>query len=431
MMLNFFNKKNFFILTFTSYVFLWEIDKKININFDFRFIILLLLPFLLNDFFKDSKKKNICFYSLILIFFISLHQFYSNFFFNLQFILSGFFLLYLFLIAYYYYDLILENKELILKIFISIFLFSIIIHFFFQSTTNPEPVSCGALKNYFKGNYNFLHFMSSYSLIYLENSHLAMTAVPLILFCLFLFSENKIFLIKNFFFISFIVICFLKSSATLLIGLIISIFSFLLFESKRIKKSLLLLFLILIFFIISLFLSDKICKQKIYTKYLGYDLISASKYDQKEDHVQDQNTEVLDILGIKKEGSLTGATFYHAYNVTYKSILQKPFGWGFQNYEVAFLNYNKTFNVTADFFKNYNSKDATNNFFKITVEFGIFGLGFYFLLFLIMLSKKIAIDNKIFLFPFLITQSIRGAGYFNGGFILIVFIILFAQFKKK
>jgi hypothetical protein len=164
---------------------------------------------------------------------------------------------------------------------------------------------------------------------------------------------------------------------------------------------------------------------------LGYDLISASKYDQKEDHVQDQNTEVLDILGIKKEGSLTGATFYHAYNVTYKSILQKPFGWGFQNYEVAFLNYNKTFNVTADFFKNYNSKDATNNFFKITVEFGIFGLGFYFLLFLIMLSKKIAIDNKIFLFPFLITQSIRGAGYFNGGFILIVFIILFAQFKKK
>ena len=60
---------------------------------------------------------------------------------------------------------------------------------------------------------------------------------------------------------------------------------------------------------------------------------------------------------------------------------------------------------------NGNSKDASSNF-KIITEFGIF----YILLFLSLLyiiSKKISLENKIFLFPFFITQFIRGAGYFN------------------
>ena len=32
---------------------------------------------------------------------------------------------------------------------------------------------------------------------------------------------------------------------------------------------------------------------------------------------------------------------------------------------------------------------------------------------------------KLIYLPLIITQSIRGAGYFNGGFLLIVFIMLF------
>jgi hypothetical protein len=42
---------------------------------------------------------------------------------------------------------------------------------------------------------------------------------------------------------------------------------------------------------------------------------------------------------------------------------------------------------------------------------------------------KITLENKLFLFPFIIAQSIRGAGYFNGGFILIFFIIVMLQFN--
>jgi hypothetical protein len=36
---------------------------------------------------------------------------------------------------------------------------------------------------------------------------------------------------------------------------------------------------------------------------------------------------------------------------------------------------------------------------------------------------------KLFYLPFVITQSLRGAGYFNGGFALIVFLMLFTYIR--
>ena len=92
------------------------------------------------------------------------------------------------------------------------------------------------------------------------------------------------------------------------------------------------------------------------------------------------------------------------------------------------LNYNKNNKVTDNRLSKYNSKDATNNFFKIITEFGIFGFSIYLLLLFVLIDKKVSIENKIFLFSFLISQSIRGAGYFNGGFLLVMFILLISQF---
>ena len=78
----------------------------------------------------------------------------------------------------------------------------------------------------------------------------------------------------------------------------------------------------------------------------------------------------------------------------------------------------------------YNNKDASNNTFKIITEFGVLSLFLFLLLFYISFSKKIPLENKIFLLPFLITQFIRGAGYFNGGFILILFLLIIFKFKN-
>ena len=53
-----------------------------------------------------------------------------------------------------------------------------------------------------------------------------------------------------------------------------------------------------------------------------------------------------------------------------------------------------------------------------------------------LFSSRIAIDDKIFLFPIVFVQSfLRGAGYFNGGFliatILIILIVLKSYDGKK
>ena len=130
-------------------------------------------------------------------------------------------------------------------------------------------------------------------------------------------------------------------------------------------------------------------------------------------------------------GSLSSEVFFHALKVAYESLLIKPFGWGFQGYEFAFKNYNETHNVYKKSLERYNSKDASNNTFKIITEFGIFSLIIFLSLLYISLNKKISLENKIFLLPFLITQFIRGAGYFNGGFILIFFLLIMLQFKNN
>ena len=108
----------------------------------------------------------------------------------------------------------------------------------------------------------------------------------------------------------------------------------------------------------------------------------------------------------------------------------KPFGWGFQGYEFAYNDYNFKNDIFKKYLKSYNNKDASNNFFKLITEFGIFSLFIYLLILYSLLSNKISTENKIFLIPFLITQSIRGAGYFNGAFLLIFFLLTIIQFKE-
>ena len=131
-------------------------------------------------------------------------------------------------------------------------------------------------------------------------------------------------------------------------------------------------------------------------------------------------------------GSLSSAVYFNSLEVAFKSIINKPLGWGINGYENAFKFY-KSKSLNEIHIQNHNIKDASNNFAKITVEFGIFGILFYFMLIVINLSKKLPIEYKLIYLPIIITQSIRGAGYFNSGFILIVFLLLFSyiNFTKK
>ena len=135
-----------------------------------------------------------------------------------------------------------------------------------------------------------------------------------------------------------------------------------------------------------------------------------------------------------KAGNITSAIHFHAFMIAKKSIIEKPFGWGVNRYDVAFRYFNEKSPSKIEKLNSYNNKDGTNNFVKIIVEFGIFSILFYFFIILFLINKQIPIDLKFFYIPFIITQSLRGAGYFNGGFSLIVFLMLFTYvrlIKKK
>ena len=132
------------------------------------------------------------------------------------------------------------------------------------------------------------------------------------------------------------------------------------------------------------------------------------------------------------EGSLSSSVFLHSIVIAKKSFINKPFGWGLNRYDQAFNYYNKKIALhpedAIDYL--YNNKDASNNFVKILVEFGFLSLFFYFFIIVYSINKLVPLEHKLFFIPLIIAQSIRGAGYFNGGFALIVFLILFSYINS-
>ena len=72
---------------------------------------------------------------------------------------------------------------------------------------------------------------------------------------------------------------------------------------------------------------------------------------------------------------------------------------------------------------NLNSKDASNNLAKITVEFGLFSVFLFIYFIYFAFSKKATLEEKSFLIPLVLTQLMRGAGYYNGGFLICIILI--------
>jgi hypothetical protein len=128
-------------------------------------------------------------------------------------------------------------------------------------------------------------------------------------------------------------------------------------------------------------------------------------------------------------GSLSSGIYFHALMIAKKSIFEKPFGWGVNRYDKAFEYFNKKEPSKVEILNSYNNKDGTNNFVKLIVELGVFALIVYLFFFLFLINKKIPIEYKLFYLPFVVTQSLRGAGYFNSGFSLIIFFMLFTYLK--
>jgi hypothetical protein len=406
---------NLIIVSFISFVFLWGLNAGNYFDFDIRLLIILLLPLFLVKIYKDLKKKDYTIFKIL--FFCSLLIIIHYVVVSEQKIeeLPKLILFvgaasYLLCFSYYFFIFLINNKIKIIFLFYLFFSFSLILSILVGLPVT-EQFTCGAFKNF-----NLLKPIKEF--FFFENSHFGMVSLSILFTSLFYIIKKKTSIFFKIFFTIFVIISILKASMTLLASIFLTTLAFLLVERKRMGKVFFYFLILINLFCSIIFLSDDICKSKIIPKY-------NNDFYLKDENFYKNLSKILNV----SEGSLSSAVLFNSANVTYNSLKYKPFGWGFQNYETAFIHYNKEFPQKNKLLLSLNSKDGSNNFFKLIVEFGIFGFFIYLFLAYSFFSKKIALENKLFLFPFIIAQSIRGAGYFNGGFILIFFIIVMLQFN--
>ena len=116
------------------------------------------------------------------------------------------------------------------------------------------------------------------------------------------------------------------------------------------------------------------------------------------------------------------------------SIKKNIFGHGINNYSVAFERYFddlKWFNKFHNYVFVMNKTDGSNNLAKLLVEFGIFAFLLIPIFLRFLFSNDYYYYQKFFILSILITQLGRGAGYFNGGFLIGILIIIIFSLKKN
>ena len=164
--------------------------------------------------------------------------------------------------------------------------------------------------------------------------------------------------------------------------------------------------------------------------------------------LRDQEKIIKKIMKREKNYENTNITvdvYENAFYIMTSTLFNQPLGYGLNNYNFAFDYYSPInfLESNAHYDHTYfrqpipwevltlNRSDGRSNLIKIVTEFGYFAI--FLLIFFVVcaLSKKISVTEKSFFIPLIITQMISGAGYFNGGFILIICLMGALIFKQE
>jgi hypothetical protein len=374
---------NYFFTSFlfASFIFFWGI----NFNFlQLRFLIfLLIIPIILKIDKILFKKITKWFLVAALIFIHNIVQ-SSIFSLNIFFEILGFFFLCIIFEVYKKY--FFEKLDQIINIFLFM-LFSYILLSYFSWDDYSIQVSDNCI-----GCFSILREFFN------ENSHFGLAIVPVIFYLLFLSKMNISIRIIFLFFI--IILSYLNPSMTLLAGLVVTIF----IVSPKFWKFKKLTVLCIFFFFYAIFSNNYFLKEK---------------------------NKIIDVFKKPQNINLSSEVYLASFFVAKKAILKKPLGYGFNNYHLAFDEFIKDFKPHNKLVLVLNRKDASNNFSKIISEFGIFSFFYFYLLLSFFIRKNV--DSNIILFliiPLIIQTFFRGAGYFNGGFLLFL-IYTFLMWKEK
>lgn len=455
-----FNQKNNFkniiiVFSFIVVFYFWDFGAKYNLNIDTRFLTLVPLLFFLN--FKTLKKFN---FKIIYIF-IS-------------------YLLFQYILNFIMYKKAISITDL--KYFIAFTLTTLLVVLFKNQILNNK-----------KKIINFIIFMSPlfiltstielwsdidkswqcsifntqsklFKLFFLENSHYAMIAIPAVLLNIFYLTKKFNYLnlsITIIFFSSLI----LFQSTTLVVGMIVNIFLIFISNFKNINFkfsiSIVSIFLVLIVIFTNIYgcsrkVTDiffhiylmslknleeiknpvtKIEKFELYSSRIYSNFYSKSKLKENHDKIEkftelneDEQKRIFHKINVSSQVAK------NSFEVAFRTIVEKPFGVGLNRFEDAFRDQIKLQSPNfSDEIMKINLNDGASNFAKLIAEFGIFTFILFIYLFIFIFSKKILIEDKLFLFPIIITQFLRGAGYFNGGFLvsMILIILIVNESKKK
>ena len=407
-----------------SFIFLWDL------KYDFyQFRYLIIIPFLLVLInFKNTNYNLFLKYSLA-PFLILIHFFLVNISdaINLEYRdIFGLLLLFIiFNVSLFYKDEIFNNLDKHINWFIIIFSISFLL--FFLLTDSKIILNC----------YNGWFFQTKF--IFVENSHFAIIAIPIInyyslVFCkLKNFSKNSKILFA--FFILFLIISFLNFSTTFLVGLILTNFYLLLFYKNNLKiKILSIIFILISFFIIfnkSQCADRSVNLIKFIPKY--FDESSIPQYFKGsilyKYFVKKESTTEQEIYIEQVTTNMSIETFVASLKITFKSIKDNPFGVGFNRYQDANKKYINQLGLSSLGVKKNNIYDGSSNISKLITEFGIFGIISILLFIYTALRFKNFESKKFFLISLISLQFLRGVGYFNGGFLLLV-IIYFYNYTK-
>jgi len=411
---------NFILLSFIAYVYFWDIKSSlIQIRF---LIILLIFPY----FFLSGNRINSIVYFFFPVLFIFIHLItVSNILdikINIQRMYEIFFLYYFLVISYAYKEIILNYLNQFILIFLLIFYLSMIFYFF------KKPESINLIISCYQGWFSLNNFL------FLENSHFGMISSSILWYSVFRIFDNKINFISKFLLLIFIIFSFINISTSFLFNIIIISFLALFFCFKKIhsKEFLVILFLLIVSIFILIF--EKQCAGRFFhtvKSVTSYFTFSEKLHKQIEGKIAGEEAEVKNFIP-----NMSTSIYVSSHKVMIFALKENILGFGLNQYYVVhekyFIKNKDQYNFEIEpYLLQLNKQDASNNFVKLVCEFGIFSIFiFYFILKLLMSNTPLFL-KFFFLAPLTSQLFLRGAGYFNGGFIFFLFFTIILSFKNN
>lgn len=436
-------KKNFYnnllILFFFFNFILWDLN--FNFNFQLRFLLLLLPFFFYFSEYKESffSKNNFYLIGIALFFFI---HYFLNTNYKIDFISILKIIIFLLTIFCVTINIKIFNDNFEKFIFFSLsallilIILEIVINILFNNFN---------LNTFYNLTGCYDSYLSNHSFLFNEDSHLGMV-LPSFL-CVGIMYGTKNFFYRKIvlvFLITFIL--FISLSLTTIISIIFTSFIAILF-CKNLKKKMIFLSLILIFSL-CLFYNAR-CNYKFINtsiKVLNYLNINVfNNFLLKQNKINRINLKMGDINQplLKPENIYTNlslAVMSNSGAIAIESVKNNFLGAGFDRYKDVFLiNIDQAIKKNKSIEKSIqgdlrilNVNDASNNFTKLIVEFGVFILIIFYVILKFLLNININSYLKLFLFSIIFIQFFfRGAGYFNGGFITSLILIFLMHFSKE